>query len=672
MRIRSRLLLIVALVAALAASWAAAGSASAAPSTGAAAARTSLSPATQRDLIALFARDRGVPVADIAGIAPAAVLGPRAYAGRDWALVHFGPTARAPQAVDLRFQDGAGIGVFTRSAGHSWTLAGLGGTPAGCGTSLPEPVRKAWDLASCQAASPAPAITSTPAITHAARSAAAASPAAGTTSNLVSIALAQVGVADNPASTNFSDDCNPYTELVGNPDGAGACGTTTSNGSYFGSTENINEEWCADFTKWVWEKAGVTSDLGVLTPGAASFYTWGEDNGENVTFNNTPAVGDAVIFYPPSAGAPNGSSADHVGIVASINGDGSLNLVDGDFAGSSNISVQYNTDISSAASLYGAGENWTFVSPKLSSASTAPSLTGFVTPSGALYVKESGLSTAWTQEEASGVVQFALASDGTNGPLIGFVNSAGAFYVKEGGLSASWVQEEASGVSQIALASDGTHGPLIGFVTPSGAFYAKEGGLSTSWVQEEASGVGSIALASDATNGPLIGFETTSGAYYAKEGGLSTAWTQEEASGVYQIALASDGANGPLIGFSTPSGAYYVKEGGLSASWVQEEASGVSLITLASDDVNGPLIAFETSGGAYYAKEGGLSTTWTQEEASGVAEIDVASDGTNGPIIGFSTPSGGFYAKEGGLSASWVQEEASGVGSIALAPNSGD
>jgi hypothetical protein len=626
MRIRSRLLVIVALVVALAANWAEAGSAGAATSTGVPAARSSLSPATQRDLIALFARDRGIPVADIAGIVPAAVLGPRADAGRDWAMVNFGPTAHAPEAVDLRFQDGAGIGVFTKSAGHSWTLAGLGGTPAGCGVSIPEPVRSAWHLASCQAASPAPAITSTPAITRAPKSA-----AAGTTTGLVNIALAQVGVADNPASTSFSDDCNPYTTLVGNPDGAAECGTTTSNGSWFGSTENINEEWCADFTKWVWEKAGVTSDLGVLTPGAASFYTWGEDNGENITFNNTPAVGDAVIFYPPTASAPNGNTADHVGIVASINADGSLNLVDGDFLGSSNISVQSNTDISSPTSLYGPGENWAFVSPQLSTASTAPSLTGFVTPAGALYVKEGGLSTAWTQEEASGVTSFALASDGVNGPLIGFVNSAGAFYVKEGGLSATWVQEEASGVQQIALASDGVHGPLIGFATPSGAYYVKEGGLSATWVQEEA-------------------------------------------SGAEQIALASDGSNGPLIGFATSSGAYYVKEGGLSASWVQEEASGVSLIALASDDVNGPLIGFETSAGAYYVKEGGLSATWVQEESSsaGVTEIALGSDGVNGPLIGFETPSGAFYAKEGSLSATWVQEESSGVGSIALAPSSGD
>jgi CHAP domain len=609
--VRSHLVVTAALVAALAANWAVAGSAGAATSTNLPAARSSLSPATQRDLLRLFAGDRGIPVADIAGIAPGAVLGPRASAGRDWAMVSFRPVAHAPGAVKLLLQDGGGTGVFTKSAGHSWTLAGLGGAPAGCGGPIPAPVRRAWHLPSCQAQA-------------ASRVPAPESAAAGTATGLANIALAQVGVADNPASTSFSDDCDPYTTLVGNPDGAPDCGTTTSNGSWFSNAENANEEWCADFTKWVWERAGVTSDLGVLTPSAASFYTWGADHGEKISFGGTPEVGDAVLFYPAGTSAPNGSYADHVGIVASINSDGSLNLVDGDFLGSSNISVQYNTDVS-GPSWFASGEEWAFVSPQLPTASApAPSLIGFVTPSGALYVKERGLSTAWTREEPSGVASFALASDGVNGPLIGFVSTSGAFYVKKGGLSTAWTREESSGVASIALASDGVNGPLIGFKTTSGAFYVKKGGLSTAWTQEEPSGVASIALASDGVNGPLIGFVSTSGAFYVKEHGLSTAWTQEEPSGVASIALASDGVNGPLIGFKTTSGAFYVKEHGLSTAWTQEEPSGVASIALASDGANGPLIGFKTTSGAFYVKKGGLSTAWTQEEPSGVASIALA------------------------------------------------
>ena len=108
--------------------------------------------------------------------------------------------------------------------------------------------------------------------------------------------------------------------------------------------QDVNEFWCADFTKWAWEKAGVTSGLRMLTPSAATFYTWGADHGEHISFNGTPKAGDAVILYPGTK-APNGTYADHVGIVTAVHSGGTVNLVNGDFLGSSNISVQYNTHV---------------------------------------------------------------------------------------------------------------------------------------------------------------------------------------------------------------------------------------------------------------------------------------------------------------------------------------
>jgi hypothetical protein len=377
MRIRSCLIVTAAVVAALSSSLGAAGPAGAATRTEGLAAGSALSPATQRQLLTLFAKDRDIPAADIASIAPAAVLGPQASSGRDWTMVSFRPTSHASLAVKVKFQDGAGTGVFTQTAGHAWALAGAGGEPAGCAVSIPQPVRRAWHLPSCQPqAGPLRSATS--------RKSSAES--AGTISDLVNIALAQVGVSDNPPSVTFSPDCNPYTTLVGNPDGAADCGTTTSNGSWFSNVENANELWCADFTKWVWERAGVTSDLGTLNPSAASFYTWGVDHGEHISLGGTPEVGDAVLFYPPGTTSANGSYADHVGIVASINSDGSVNLVDGDFLGSTNISVQYNADVP-GPSWYASGEEWAFVSPQLQgtvAAANSPSVA--VSSTGSAYV----------------------------------------------------------------------------------------------------------------------------------------------------------------------------------------------------------------------------------------------------------------------------------------------
>ena len=86
--------------------------------------------------------------------------------------------------------------------------------------------------------------------------------------------------------------------------GNDGCETNSAGGgSYFNS---CNEEWCADFAKWVWQQAGV--DVDGLTPGAASFATY------NGGLSSTPEVGDAVVFGYNGAGY-----AQHVAIVTSVN-----------------------------------------------------------------------------------------------------------------------------------------------------------------------------------------------------------------------------------------------------------------------------------------------------------------------------------------------------------------
>ena len=318
-----------------------------------------IGPAVQQHLLRLFAAYRHLRLASIAA-ASGRVLGAQlTNGGTDWVMVHWQPSARAGQGTAVQFQDGAGTGIFTRQPGGVWTVAGLGGQPAGCGVGLPPAVRQLWHLPGCLmlAGQPGPWVRG---------------PAAdGTTGGLVTIALAQVGVADNPPVTNFNGlDCNPYTTLVGNPLGASGTGCkTSSNEPYFRNVQDVSEFWCADFTKWVWRRAGVTSALATLTPSAASFYTWGADHGEHIPFGGTPKTGDAVILYPPDTKAPDGSYADHVGIVTAVHTNGTVNLVNGDFLGAANISVQYNTNVrlSTWASIVegNKGEKWAFVSPLL-------------------------------------------------------------------------------------------------------------------------------------------------------------------------------------------------------------------------------------------------------------------------------------------------------------------
>lgn len=334
-----------------------AGSASAAPT----ARPLKLSATLRTRLLNQYAAFRHLPAADIAegvpGMAHGAVVTP---GGQDWAVVTFSPAASVAPSVALGFQDGANSGVFTRPAGGAWRVTGLGGEPVGCGARLPAAVRMLWHLFACEPQAASSAAAASPLAAPAA-TAAAANTAMTLTAD---IARSQVGMADNPRVTSFSGlDCDPYTAIEAPWVSTSGCGIDSTFG-----IRNGSEFWCADFAKWVWRQAGVTSDLSTLSPAAASFYTWGKAHNETMTEDPTnPQVGDAVVFYPNTK--PNGNYADHVGIVTAVNSNGTVNLSNGDFLGSTNITVQGNNDVSLkswAASIWGAGEDWTFVSPKLS------------------------------------------------------------------------------------------------------------------------------------------------------------------------------------------------------------------------------------------------------------------------------------------------------------------
>ena len=308
--------------------------------------------AQQQQLRKLYAAYRHLPVSDVARIVPGSAREAVVTStGQDWASIAFAPSAKASAALAIKFQDGAGAGIFTRAKGGNWKTAALGGEPLGCAARLPAAIRQAWHLAACPVTPPSPVGPHGPVTPE------------SVTDQVGDIADDEIGVADNPAVTNFNGlDCNPYTAFEVSYASSSGCDTNAR----FDIT-NKSEFWCADFAKWVWAQAGVTSDLSVLTPSAASFYTWGKDHGESMAEDATnPAAGDAVVFYPGTS--PNGTYADHVGIVTAVNSNGTVNLVNGDFLGSTNISVQVDDNVSLkswSASIWGSGEDWAFVSPQL-------------------------------------------------------------------------------------------------------------------------------------------------------------------------------------------------------------------------------------------------------------------------------------------------------------------
>ena len=105
-------------------------------------------------------------------------------------------------------------------------------------------------------------------------------------------------VEDTPPGS----DCNPFTASFGRGSTQGCAQGTAS------------EEWCSDFSQWVWQTAGV--DTTGITGASKTFVLWGRARHQFLAgINATPAVGDAVVW-----GVLNPLWGAHVGIVVGVRG----------------------------------------------------------------------------------------------------------------------------------------------------------------------------------------------------------------------------------------------------------------------------------------------------------------------------------------------------------------
>ncbi len=361
----------VGTTAAAAAATGAAGSASTLPANTAKAAELPASSADQATLLHVYLKARGLPAGAATSVRNGSLRVAVMKDGSEWALASFAPARRLKPSLLVRFQDGAASGIFRRAPGQPWQFVQAGAEPVGCDTAVPSAVRAAWDVTAGLSCGAGP--SSSP--TAAARARGPLDATHSLSAKIASIALSQVGVSDSPAVTNFDTvDCDPYTPMVGplypDPDSRGC-----DYNAKFG-VEDENEDWCSDFAEWVWLQAGVTQDMDLINPGANSFYAWGLAQGESLPVDGTdPSVGDAVVLYSPGQITAS-TGADHVGIVTAVHANGTLNIVNGDFAGGKDISVQYDTDVSIgpwASEVEGQpGEQWVFVPPPAAAQPAAP------------------------------------------------------------------------------------------------------------------------------------------------------------------------------------------------------------------------------------------------------------------------------------------------------------
>ena len=135
------------------------------------------------------------------------------------------------------------------------------------------------------------------------------------------------------------------------------------NNWFYGSTVSGSEyDWCETFVQWVFKECGASSLLYNKTANcgvqARAFLDKGRliHNGTKVISNSKLKIGDVVFFhwnFDRSTYVPDCYSCDHVGIVVGINGDGTIQTIEGNTGSSYNGEVMYRTRSMSVVSCAG-------------------------------------------------------------------------------------------------------------------------------------------------------------------------------------------------------------------------------------------------------------------------------------------------------------------------------
>lgn len=116
---------------------------------------------------------------------------------------------------------------------------------------------------------------------------------------MVSVAEGEIGQSEQPPGSNDGPRIAVYRSAV-----AGA---------------QPGEPWCADFVSWVAAQAGVPlGDSGTGFSSVAGITEWASRTGRLLAPGVTPQPGDLILF-----------GDRHVGMVESVNSDGSLNTIEG-------------------------------------------------------------------------------------------------------------------------------------------------------------------------------------------------------------------------------------------------------------------------------------------------------------------------------------------------------
>ena len=123
----------------------------------------------------------------------------------------------------------------------------------------------------------------------------------GAGESTVAAAASQLGAAEQPPGSNDGPQIATYRSAV-----AGA---------------QVGEPWCAYFASWASAQAGTPLGFDGQGLGSVSEITsWAQATGRYLPAGSTPEPGDLILF-----------GDQHVGIVESVNPDGSLTTIEGNY-----------------------------------------------------------------------------------------------------------------------------------------------------------------------------------------------------------------------------------------------------------------------------------------------------------------------------------------------------
>lgn len=141
-------------------------------------------------------------------------------------------------------------------------------------------------------------------------------------------ALLLGGVGYDVAKSSLSSPAFAAATREGIADIARAEVGVTGDGRQCQKYGPLCDDWCAMFATWVWEQAGVSgSPRGIYV--ATGIGKWGLDRGlfkPRSSGGGNPQVGDLAVYGEPGSG-----TGGHVSVVVGVNGDGSIDTVDGNY-----------------------------------------------------------------------------------------------------------------------------------------------------------------------------------------------------------------------------------------------------------------------------------------------------------------------------------------------------